>query len=612
MHATADPVVCVHASTCGGCPPIALPYAEQLAEKHARVTRAVTVYPGLSAVRVEDVVGTEDRVSYRTRAKMRVGRGGRVGLFGAGGHDVVDIPGCLVLAPAVARTVVAVRTQVVRDEPSQGAMAPREAGGCLSAIDVREVRPPGETEPRVLVTFVVERTPSFRLERMREAAAELAKEVPAVLGVAVNFHEPGAPQVLGDETMLIFGKGSSEDLLGGSTHRTTFGSFVQAHRGQTTLVHRRVTDAVVGARNGDAPVRVLDLYGGSGSIALALASRGADVLMVESFRPATDQALLVARDRGLSLRVENADVAAALGRLALARNDRFDAAVVNPPRRGLDPKVRERLAALELTTVVYVSCQPETLARDLAHLGRLGLGVTRLSPLDMIPLTAEVETVVVLHPAPPVPPRVVFEDAQVVIVDKDPHEPTTPQGEHKRSLLSRVQALPGAEQAAAVHRLDVGTSGLCIFAKKPAHVAGWSRALGADDADKTYLAAVRGVIQEEGVVDRPLREGDKVYPARTRYEVTGYASGHTLLRVHPEQGRTHQIRKHLAAIGHPIVGDDRYGHPATNRFFFEKHGLDRPYLHAARLDLVHPATHQRLVLEAPLPGDLVRVLEEAP
>jgi 23S rRNA (uracil1939-C5)-methyltransferase len=81
------------------------------------------------------------------------------------------------------------------------------------------------------------------------------------------------------------------------------------------------------------------------------------------------------------------------------------------------------------------------------------------------------------------------------------------------------------------------------------------------------------------------------------------------LRVVPEQGRTHQIRRHLAAIGHPVLGDDRYGHAPTNRFFEEKNALDRTFVHCVRLEFVHPRTQQRLIIEAPLPGDLRAVLE---
>jgi 23S rRNA (uracil1939-C5)-methyltransferase len=97
--------------------------------------------------------------------------------------------------------------------------------------------------------------------------------------------------------------------------------------------------------------------------------------------------------------------------------------------------------------------------------------------------------------------------------------------------------------------------------------------------------------------------------ARTRYRRLAVAAGHSLLRIAPEQGRTHQIRRHLAAIGHPVVGDDRYGHATTNRFFEEKNGLDRAFLHCVRLEFDHPDASTRHIVEAPLPGDLRAVLE---
>ena len=87
------------------------------------------------------------------------------------------------------------------------------------------------------------------------------------------------------------------------------------------------------------------------------------------------------------------------------------------------------------------------------------------------------------------------------------------------------------------------------------------------------------------------------------------AAGHSVLRVVPEHGRTHQIRRHLAAIGHPVLGDDRYGHAMTNRYFEEKNGLDRAFLHCVRIELDHPDGAGRVLVEAPLTGDLRAVLE---
>jgi 23S rRNA (uracil1939-C5)-methyltransferase len=124
-----------------------------------------------------------------------------------------------------------------------------------------------------------------------------------------------------------------------------------------------------------------------------------------------------------------------------------------------------------------------------------------------------------------------------------------------------------------------------------------------------YVAGVRGVTPSKGAISRELREEGRSYPARTRYRRLALAAGHSVLRVVPEEGHPHQVRRHLAAIGHPVLGDDRYGHVTTNRYFEERCGLDRTFLHCVRLELDHPASGARMLVESPLPGDLRAVLE---
>jgi 23S rRNA (uracil1939-C5)-methyltransferase len=109
-------------------------------------------------------------------------------------------------------------------------------------------------------------------------------------------------------------------------------------------------------------------------------------------------------------------------------------------------------------------------------------------------------------------------------------------------------------------------------------------------------------------VRAPLREQGKTRLATSRYTRRERIARHALVRVRPEQGRTHQVRKHMAAIGHPVLGDARYGDAASNRYLEHKHGLQRPFLHALRIELPAASGAERLVLEAPLAADLVEVL----
>jgi 23S rRNA (uracil1939-C5)-methyltransferase len=640
-------VVCTHADRCGGCPVIALSYGEQLALKRGRVVQSASRYTSLELVYTEPVAAADPIVSYRTRAKLIVAPGGKVGLFAkGGGHQVVDIPNCRVLSPVLAKVADLLRARIAADEASGGPLAPfdgpigerpgpspsirpdaKPVARALRALDLREVRDegpggtPGTPESaRVLVTLVVQRSRVTSVDALRAIAAQIAAAAPEIIGIAANFHEGDAPQILGGETLSLWGVTSAHDSFGRSKHLATFGSFVQAHRGQAARVHAILAESFPfdKANAEGRALRVLDLYGGSGAIALGLAREGAEVHLVESFAPAAQQAQAAADAQGLKVRAECADAATAL-KAAEARGEKVDAAVMNPPRRGMSALAREWLARVAPETLAYVSCDPDTLARDLDHFHRLGYGATLLRPLDMIPLTDEVETIAILRRAPIPTPRVAYEDEEILVVDKGPHEPTSPQGEYAGSLLARVRKIHGAERAVPVHRIDVGTSGLVIFVRDPAYLPRWTDALGAPMTRKIYVAATRGVTPSKGAITRELREDGKLFPARTRYRRLAVASGHSVLRVIPEQGRTHQIRRHLAAIGHPVLGDDRYGHAPTNRFFEEKNGLDRAFLHCVRIEIDHPDGTKpervasgrpiRLVIEAPLPGDLRAVLE---
>lgn len=600
-------VVCEHADRCGGCPIIALPYGEQLAMKRGRVVQSASRYPTLELVYTEPVAAADPIVEYRTRAKLIVSSGGKLGLYAkGGGHQVVDIPRCRILSPLLSEIAAILRARVANDEQTGGPLAPFElgSGGALRAVDLREVHT--EEGARVLVTLVVQRGRVTAREALDEAARALAAEAPSIIGVAVNFHDGDSPQILGTETAVVYGVAAAPDRVGRARAHATYGSFVQAHRGQAERVHATLVD-VLGLDRQDRP-KVLDLYGGAGAIALALAHAGAEVHLVESFAAAAGHAQDAARAQGLPVHCEASDVASALRRL-IEQNARFDAVVVNPPRRGMSPLTRELLSRLDVPGMAYVSCDPDTLARDLDHLSRLGFTVATLRPVDMIPLTDEVETIAVLRRIGVAPPKVLYEDDEVLIVEKGAHEPTMQQGEYASSLQDRVRKLPDASEAVPVHRIDVGTSGLVMFVRKADFMARWQEVLALETSRKIYVAGARGVTPSKGAITRDLREDGKMYPARTRYRRLAVASGHSVLRVIPEQGRTHQVRRHLAAIGHPVLGDDRYGHAPTNRFFEEKNALDRTFLHCVRLEFDHPTKAQRLIVEAPMPGDLRGVLE---
>ncbi len=199
---------------------------------------------------------------------------------------------------------------------------------------------------------------------------------------------------------------------------------------------------------------------------------------------------------------------------------------------------------------------------------------------------------------------------------------TSPSGTLVNALLARAGALPAggsAERPGIVHRLDAGTSGLMIVAKDEATHAALTEALAAREVTRVYLALTEGVPDTDtATIDAPIGRSSRNRkkmgivaggrPSVTEISVQERHAETALVEARPVTGRTHQIRVHLAAADHPVVGDRVYG---RNRKLATALGLDRPFLHAARLSFEHPSTGARIELEDPLPPDLVAALEAA-
>ncbi len=212
---------------------------------------------------------------------------------------------------------------------------------------------------------------------------------------------------------------------------------------------------------------------------------------------------------------------------------------------------------------------------------------------------------------------VVHEDGEVLVINKPAGLVVHPgsgnwEGTLLNGLLHRVPQLSALPRAGIVHRLDKDTSGLMVVAKTEAAMQCLVRALAAHRVARTYLALAKGKVSAPGTVSAPIGRhrsqrtkmavvpGGK--PAVTHYLVAERFPAHTLLQCDLETGRTHQIRVHLASIGHPIEGDPAYG-PRSARL------LGRQALHAWRLAFRHPGTGEEVRFEAALPADMAHVLD---
>ena len=265
-------------------------------------------------------------------------------------------------------------------------------------------------------------------------------------------------------------------------------------------------------------------------------------------------------------------------------------------------------------------------AQKLIEAGRVTVDGQRLAKRHAL---AGGERIVVEEPSasarqpasPPAPYAVAYSDDDLMVIDKPAGVVVHPGGGRADGTL--VQALAGLigggddpVRPGIVHRLDRDTSGLLVVARHEESHAALKAQIGARLVVREYLALVEGrPTARAGTIDAPLgrdrhqrtrvsTDSDEPRAAVTHFEVERALPASTLLRVRLETGRTHQIRAHLLAIGHLVLGDPDYGVPGAL-------GLERQFLHAHRLAFEHPMSHERIDLISPLPEDLAAALERA-
>jgi 23S rRNA pseudouridine1911/1915/1917 synthase len=278
------------------------------------------------------------------------------------------------------------------------------------------------------------------------------------------------------------------------------------------------------------------------------------------------------------------------------------------------PEVRTRSRAKQLVDQGLVRVDGEV--RKTAHQVRAGTKIeVEVPPPE--PSRVEPEDL---------PLSILYEDEHLLAIDKPPGlvvhpAPGARRGTLVNALVHHLGMLAGVgdpERPGIVHRLDRDTSGVLLVARTAAALEGLARQFRARSIDKRYLAIVRGSLKPaSGKIDRPIgrhpraRQRMSVRSRRGRAAVTHWTvlerfRDATLVRLRPETGRTHQLRVHLAALGHPVLGDRVYG--ARRTASSRDPSWPRQALHAEEIGFTHPASGERIVVRAPLPEDLETIL----
>ena len=365
---------CRYAARCGGCAYQAVDYPTQLGLKRDVVLEALQ-RGGVAWSSPVEVHGSPE-VGWRTRAALHFAEDGelRLGIREEGSHVVVAVERCLQLPERMTAAAEAIRRALLSEE---GRRARRNTGPLGDLVLAESIEGPG----------LVAALGAERAAGAAQALAPIAKSIPALTGFGVLTPHGG-----GTRYVHVDGDPHLEARVAGERLRWHVQSFFQSNRFLVEPLVRHVLDLV------PASAPVLDLYAGVGLFALPLARRGASVVAVEGSPSSAADARVNAERAGLAVRVVESDVRAALPQLTTQVGE---AIVLDPPRAGAGPEVVEAVAARGAATVVYVSCDPSTLARDVGHLQRRGYVVDALSCWDLFPDTFHVETVVRLRRATP-------------------------------------------------------------------------------------------------------------------------------------------------------------------------------------------------------------------
>ena len=375
---------CPHFPKCGGCALRHMSYAEELEFKRQRVEDALRRIGGLD-LSVDVIHGAEAPECYRNKAQFPVSdRSGKlsIGFFRARSHDVIDVERCLLQRPEADAAARAVKGWMERFKvPAYDELT---HNGLVRHVYVRTNRT-GES----LVCLICNGTKLPHLNALIDA---LQEAVPGMVGLVLSINREKTNVILGKDYQTLWGQDFLYDTLCGLTFKLSVPSFFQVNPMQTEVLYRKAAEFA--GLTGDETV--VDLYCGTGTISLVLAGQARQVIGAEIVPSAIEDARENAARNGLAntefICADAKEAAAELVR----RGIKPDVISVDPPRKGMAEEVIGHIASMEPKKIVYVSCDPATLARDLSRFAALGYQAEKAEAVDMFPRTHHVETVVLL------------------------------------------------------------------------------------------------------------------------------------------------------------------------------------------------------------------------
>ncbi len=376
---------CEIAGQCGGCQIQSMNYQAQLKWKESQVRACMDRIAKLPEVVISPIIGMEDPWHYRNKVLYPAGGSPgkpELGFYKLGSHQVVSGKGCLIQHPFNAEVLEAVK-ELMELHGIQPYSEQTHTG------HIRHILLRNSLKGEWLMVWV---TSGKSMPRSQAVAADLKAKFPQIVTMLVNRNAHKDHRMLGDRTDILYGAGYLEDSINNLTFRISPESFFQVNPIQTKVLYEKALE-LAGLQGHET---VLDLYCGIGAISLFLAPSAGKVIGVE----VVQEAVKDAQENAALNSISNVEYIHGAGEVVLPelvkQGIRPDVVLVDPPRKGCERPVLDAIMEMAPDRVVYVSCKPSTLARDLAILTEGGYTVKTVQPVDQFPHSVHVETVVLL------------------------------------------------------------------------------------------------------------------------------------------------------------------------------------------------------------------------
>lgn len=374
--------ICPLFGKCGGCQLMHLEYQAQLEAKRQKVVDSLERIGGLKNIEVLPCLPSPNSLGYRNKIQVPVKQSEKeivLGLYAHGSHDLIKVNRCYIHSP-IGDEAYRQISKILKQSKVTAYDAETKKGD-LRHLLIKS----GVNSKQILVVFV---TASDVKDLLVPIAKEIMAQCPLVKGVIQNINRKSGNAILGSRYELLAGSESIEENLGDLTFKVSAASFFQVNPAQATNLYAKALE-LAGLEGHET---VLDAYCGVGTLSLFFAKHVSHVTGVECIQ----EAIVDAKENALANHIQNVSFICNDIEKYLTKCKIIDIALINPPRKGCSLNVLKELGRIAPKKIIYISCDPSTLARDLAILIKSGYQIKTVQPVDMFPQTAHVETVVFL------------------------------------------------------------------------------------------------------------------------------------------------------------------------------------------------------------------------